>query len=230
MIEIVKNIFQKEGFIGVEANSFTLFSYSDKTSYWIVKEAETLDFLDKQDNIFIKAKELAKNNPKFDKNASLLLLYKIEEGANLKVIKKQILEIEEDPYQFKKQVLIYSELAKKALDSQLSKFSFCKLLSSQETFRDYKDNYTESSWQALLFRIAQKLPFIEIEVEKNKNLSSLFQRNQTALTNKGFDDINKKIEEAFNRISVSDIKNMDSDVVFDLLLTEEEKENGIEDK
>lgn len=230
MIEIIKNIFQESGFTGVEANFFTLFNYNDKTSYWIVKETETLDFLDKQDELFIEAKRNAKNNPAFDKNASLLLLYKVSDDSELTEFKKQVMEIEEDPYQFKKQVLIYNESAKDELDNQMFYYGFNELLSNQETFKEYKDNYLESTWQALLYRTAQKLPFVEIIVEQNKNLASLFQSNRTAITNKKLDDIQSKITEAFKELSADDIKGMDSDTIFDLLLTEEEKIDGTENK
>lgn len=230
MIEIVNNIFQEAGFTGVEANSFTLFSYSDKTSYWIVMESDTLNFLNVQDELFIEAKALVENNPAFDKNASLLLLYKIPDDTELTEFKKQIIEIEEDPYQLKKQVLVYSESAKDELDTQLLLYGLNELFSNQGIFKEYKDKYSESSWQALLYRIVQKLPFIDIKVDQNKNLASLFQSNLSAIKTKKMDEFHNQVTEAFEKLSDDDIKGMNSNAVLDLLLTEEEKEDGTENK
>lgn len=230
MIDIIKNIFQESEFIEQESDSFTLFSYSDKTSYWLVVEDDTFNFLTKQDELFKEAKILADNVPEFDKNTSLLLLCKIPDGSEIKEFKKQIMEIEEDPYQFKKQVLVYNNAAKDELDTQLMIESFSDLLSSPNTFKEYKDSYTESSWQALLFRTAQKLPFIKINVAKNKNLSSLFQNNQSALQSKSLDVFHNHITNAFEDKLATDIKDMNPEDVLNLLLTEEEKADGTENK
>jgi hypothetical protein len=230
MIEIIKNIFEISGFKSQETSSFILFFFEDKTSYWIVKEVETLDFLEEQDELFDSAKKIAEHDPVFDKNASLLLIQKVSSDTNLNDFKKEILEIEEDPYQFKKQVLIYSESVKDELDEQLLNYGFTELLVNQNTFKQYKENYPESTWHTLLYRIAQKLPFVPINIEKNKNLSSLFKTNQTAIVAKGFDEINTKITNGFETKLADDIKSMDSETVFNLLLTDEEKVDGIENK
>ncbi len=230
MIEIIKEIFKEAGFTGIENKSFTVFSYDDKTSFWIVIETNSLDFLHQQDELFIEAKEGVQNVPSFDKNASLLLLHKIPDDADFTEYKKQIIEIEEDPYHFKKQVLLYNETAKDELETQLLLDGFKETLSNQDTFKKYKEEYSELSWQALLYRTAQKLPFIEIIVEKNKNLASLFQSNQSAIKSKNLEDFHNHFTDAFNNKSADDIKGMSPDAVLDLLLTEDEKSYGTENK
>ena len=88
MIDLIKDIFQTADFEVLDADSFILFSLKERTSYWIVKETETLDFLKEQDDLFLKAKERSERNPAFDKNASLILLHKVADDADLKEIKK----------------------------------------------------------------------------------------------------------------------------------------------
>lgn len=230
MIDLIKDIFQTADFEVFDAGSFFLFTLKDRTSFWLVKELDSLDFIKDQDELFIEARKAASNNPVFDKNVSLLLLNKVTDDVDLKEIKKQTLEIEEDPYQFKKQVLFYTDTSYEELSVQLLLSDFKNLLSSQKIFKDYKDDYNVFSWQALLYRIAQKLPFIEITVEQNKDLTSLFDENATIVKRKGLDEINNRVNYVFTEKTASEIKELSADDVFDLLLTEEEKGNWNENK
>lgn len=230
MIDLIKDIFQTADFEVFDAGSFFLFTLKDRTSFWLVKELDSLDFIKDQDELFIEARKAASNNPVFDKNVSLLLLNKVTDDVDLKEIKKQTLEIEEDPYQFKKQVLFYTDSSCEELSAQLLHDDFKNLLSSQENFKNYKDNYNVFSWQALLYRIAQKLPFIEVEVEQNKDLSSLILVNETSVNEKGLKEINDRVNDVFADKTVAEIKELSADEVFDFLLTEEEKSNGTENK
>lgn len=220
MNKIIEKIFNESGFKKhCIKTAFNVYSRINETAYWVVIEKDNLDISKEQNQIFNSSKKIVKNIPNFDKNVSLLLLYKHSE--NIKELDSKILEIEEDPYQFKKQVLVYNEEIKNELQNKLKDSDLISLISNQENFEEYKKNHKNETWLSLLYRIAQKLPFIEIQVEKNKNLSSLFKDNEKVLADKNLSSLNNEILESFN--DVLDIKDMDNDSFIDRLLNETEK-------
>ena len=82
----------------------------------------------------------------------------------------------------------------------------------------------------MLYRIVHKLPIIDISVGEHKDLSSLFENNKNAIKKKKIEDLDDLLETVLSEKSVSDIKEMDSDDVLDLLITEEDKKDEPEDK
>ncbi|NME66581.1 ABC-three component system middle component 1 [Flammeovirga aprica] len=229
MINIINDLFQEAGFNKLQSNSFSLFRYNDKTSFWLVVEADTLELLTQQDELFEAAKKIVDNDSKFDKNSSLLLIYKIPDDTEIKKFKKQIIEIEEDPYQFKKHVLIYSESQKELLKEKLVERSFDDLLLDQKNFNEYKEKFNESNWQTLLYRITQKLPFIKINTVQEKEISSLPETISSKVNQKQLNDINKVMEENFFSRSIDDIKGMNSNDVFKLLLNNDASQDETND-
>ena len=87
---------------------------------------------------------------------------------------------------FKKYVLHYSPQQKNALLSEFGEKSLNDFLSeklvSQETFQDYKneklDKVVTMTWQSLIYRIAIKIPFINVDIKSKDDLGSLERENQ----------------------------------------------------
>lgn len=229
MNKILSDIFKKDEFEKNETDSFVLFSLRNKTSYWIVKEINSLDFIQQQDELFLEAKKVVGNNPNFDKNASLLLLYKVDDTIDIVQLKEEILNIEEDPYQFKKQVLFYTEDSKEELSNELLQDSIETILSKQTIFEEYKNEFDLFSWKALLYRIAHKVPFVHLKIEENKDLASLFVDNKNVVKKAGLGNLDDMISDSFP-MSIDAIGKMKPEDVFELLLTDEEKKDELEDK
>lgn len=179
MIELINEIFIYHQFIEKQTEDGILYSKIDNYKYyWFVVYIEKLvgeDIIKLQDNWFEKCKELTKDKD-FDKNVSLLIITKRDEDD---IEKKNIFLIEEDPYQFKKYVLTYTDDSlielKKNLSSNEAE-SLLDLIVNEEIFEKYKNNYSNYSWLNLLFNIAHKLPFLDIKITINQNLQDLFTK------------------------------------------------------
>lgn len=59
------------------------------------------------------------------------------------------------------------------IDIQRIAAVFQELVTSPNTFVEYKSHYLQGGWQSLLYRIAIKLPFIAVNIFDNSNLASL---------------------------------------------------------
>lgn len=108
MITIINNLFSQLGLFNSELERGSLFSFEDtnKKSYWLIIETDNMNtIIENQSQYFEEAKKII-NNEWFDKNVNLLVLHKVESFENIQDL---ILEIEEDPYLFKKQIILYKD-------------------------------------------------------------------------------------------------------------------------
>ena len=109
MRSLIHDIFMTEGFESTEISNLTFYNKKlekDIVYYWLIAEVEDLSHvIESQDDWFdICKKEMMLDD--FDKNTSLLIL---TERKNIENWKKDVLAIEEDPFQFKKYVLGYDQ-------------------------------------------------------------------------------------------------------------------------
>jgi len=230
MIELINKIFLGKGFVQVPSQEFAIFRQSEeskKQSYWIIKSTDTLDILELQDTWFESAKKAVDYNPTFDKNASLILLYKADENTLIADIQESIFLIEENPYQFKKLVLIYKQSELEALKTHLTNENEAtkieELLSQENVFQTYKQSHGSFSWQSLIYKLAHKIPFLQLRVSLDHGLASLFEMNSLEIAKKGFSELDQKITEQFGMKTINEIKEMDQDTIINLLILEPER-------
>jgi hypothetical protein len=101
--------------------------------------------------------------PSFSKNTDLILLYRVNTLAEYETIEQQILEYEEDKYNFKKYFLYFSS----AEEDVLSTAGFSEIteaLKSPAEFDSFKKDRTAPSIYAFAARMFIKLPFLQLEV------------------------------------------------------------------
>ena len=118
MKTIINSIFSQLGLINTELEIGSFYSFDDinKKSYWLIIETDNLiNVIENQANYFEEAKKII-NNEWFDKNVNLLILHRVENFENFQSL---VLEIEEDPYLFKKQIILYNDYEVEKLNQAL---------------------------------------------------------------------------------------------------------------
>lgn len=230
MIELINKIFIYHKFDGKQIEDGILYSKTgDYNYYWFVVQIEKLvgeDVIKVQDIWFEKCKKLTFDKD-FDKNASLLIVTKKDEDD---FEKKNIFLIEEDPYQFKKYVLTYTDNSVIELKKQLSSNeaeSLLDLVVNDKIFEDYKKSYHNYSWLNLLFNIAHKLPFLDIKITINQDLQDLFTKSKQELIVSGNFDFYELIDYNFNSEIIENLNHIDDDLLIELFNKSED--DGIKD-
>jgi hypothetical protein len=188
MIEILNKIFTDDLFLikdidnisGIILDGF-LAVPSNKTrkEYFIVIEVSDLVPLitHEEDNVVFKLNSWLKSsdyyNSAFNKNTTLIILQKasiiIEEKT-----KRQIFEIEENPYIFKKYVIRYTIDQFKSLFKILPDVSINSMnqLINQLDFEVFKENPTSEDYIPLLINLFIKIPFLKVPFQE-KELDNL---------------------------------------------------------
>lgn len=231
MKDLINSIFIYHGFDKKDF-SFGVLYFKNKEeekekiqNYWLIIEVKSIeDILSMQDEWFDKCKAFVKDRD-FDKNTSLLVLTK---RVNVILQKKSILLIEEDPFQFKKMVLPYTDkdlviLLKESNNGSIDKL--LKLIVQEDVFLEYKNNYGNYSWRNILYSITQKLPFIKIDIEINQNIENLFVEGNKILNTKGLLNYTNKIDVKFTDNIMSEISNKNIDELIELFNDIEENGN-----
>ena len=205
MIDIIDRILVHHGF-KLDDNTisfgkfYTLSERDDCSYYWLVVNVDNIgEVLENQDQWFEECKEKLLF-PDFNKNTSLLVLNQYQE--DFEEWRKKVYTVEQDPYQFKKYVLRYtdeivSELKENSSDGNTEEL--IKLMTNEDVFSSYKDSHKlgEYSWYDLLFGIANKLPFLNLGINKANNLASLFDDTKIELENRNLLDDFNDIEDKF---------------------------------
>lgn len=141
-----------------------------------------LDTYLKQD--ILDKKEDFKFSDFFEQNRTLILITK---GENTPENRRIVAEIEEDPYFFKKQVLLLNTKEIEAINNLLEADSIlekCReIISNSELFTQFKEELksniiNESSLYSLVAKLYEKLPFLKLEVteKESKNLDEIFNK------------------------------------------------------
>lgn len=194
MIDLIKNIFSSYGYLDTELNSSDLTLYSGskgREEYWLLVKINTeTDVLQEQRSYFDQCSKHI-DSPALEKNLSLLLVWETSGAIPSESLKKNIMKIEEDAYFFKKYVLHYSQKQKSALLEELGERKLKDFLSyelvKKETFKGYKEEKLEEettmTWQSLIYRIAIKIPFINVDIKSEDDLESLERENQEKIQN-----------------------------------------------
>jgi len=223
MESIINNLLNQIGLINTKLDFGVLHSYveENKYSYWLVTEIDDLlKIVEKQSEYFNLAKEVA-NNEWFDKNVSMLILHKVENFDN---IQNLVIEVEENPYLFKKQIILYKEIEVEKLnqaielqESTIKDFIEDKIL-DENTFKKHKENINDNDYQSLLYRLAHKIPFIRLNITQENGLETLTNKNIKKIETGSFQGLNHYVNHTFFNRSIESIDQMESDTLYNLLL------------
>lgn len=223
MITIINNLFSQLGLFNSELERGSLFSFEDtnKKSYWLIIETDNMNtIIENQSQYFEEAKKII-NNEWFDKNVNLLVLHKVESFENIQDL---ILEIEEDPYLFKKQIILYKDTELENLnqaieveESTIKDFIENKIL-DEAVFKIHKENINNNDYESLLYRLAHKIPFIKLNIIQENGLEALTDNNKQKIKSGSFGELNRLIEQSFFDRDMESIDEMESETIYDLLL------------
>lgn len=223
MKTIINNIFSQLGLINTELKIGSLYSFDDinKKSYWLIIEIDSLiNVIENQANYFEEAKKMT-NNEWFDKNVNLLILHRVENFENFQSL---VLEIEEDPYLFKKQIILYNDYEVEKLNQALEQqqqnikgFIENKIL-EEEVFKKHKENINNNDYESLLYRLVHKIPLINLNIVQENGLDALTDNNRQKIESGSFGSLNNLIDQNFFNRDVENIDELNSDIIYDILL------------
>jgi len=225
MKNLIRSLFNHHHFELTELDFGDLYTSSDDRKYYwlVIEQNDASKVLELQDEWFEKCKEQI-DSKEFDKNTSLLILANNDKNE---IKKQEILLIEEDPFQFKKYVLLLTSDSLKHLIEQTENGKPEKILNlivDETVFNDYKLKYYEYNWRHLLYHLAQKLPFLKINVEVNQDLDNLFFEAKKSLDKNELLDYSEFIEKQYEDGFMTEIDNLDLDELIELL--DNNTENG----
>ena len=223
MITIINNLFSQLGLVNSELEIGSLYTFEDinKKTYWLIIETDNLNnVIENQSNYFEQAKNRI-NNEWFDKNVNLLVLHKVENFDN---IQSSVLNIEEDPYLFKKQIILYKDTERENLnraieaeENTIKDFIENKIL-DEAIFKIHKENINNNDYESLLYRLAHKIPFIKLNIIQENGVEALTDNNTQKIESGSYGQLNRFIEQNFFHRNMESIDEMESDTIYDLLL------------
>lgn len=149
--------------------------------------------------------------PSFSKNCDLVLIHKISDLSDFKAIEESALEIEEDPYHFKKYFFYYSSVEERAATSK-NFDDFKNIIVDKAEFNSYKTNPIKGNFYSLAARLYIKLPFLAVPYSK-RDMEPLVDTVTSRVKENG-------LFELFRKISSSDLK-QDIEKIAQELISEE---------
>ncbi len=216
MYELIKKLFETYEYESQNIGDNILFSSSpgsNKKDFWLVVQENNLDSLIENQIELREQCRQANHDRELEKNISMLVLWNTEGNQEFSEMKKKIMPIEEDPYFFKKHVLYFSETELTEFHETVGQadiFDFVnEKISLESTFRAFKDNPQNQTWQSLLYRLSIKLPFIKININEAGNVTSLYIENNNKIrqqTDNILEGLDRKIFELYGEISDTDLR------------------------
>lgn len=175
MNEFITKLFNQFNYKLIDAaDDISFFKHINYKDFWIIVNAMDAFKLEDQETIAEKAKTTIFDQYKeAEKNTSLLVLLQVEQISE--GIPDAIVEIENDPFYFKKYILAYTKSSKEAIE-QYSIENFSSILMQPENFQALKDEAEVSGPYHLLYSIAHKLPFLmtDVQVQDTSLLSNQY--------------------------------------------------------
>lgn len=207
MADFIKELFEQNEFRYIAIEDNTLFVPSDgkqSEEYWLVTQCSVSQIIDEQENFYENCKK-SYTQKALDKNISMLILWETNGDLPTQELKSQIMQIEENPYFFKKYVLYYSSAELEEFVRKKGDIAINELIKTKVVDRDIFDNYKRDpyilSWQSFLYRLAIKIPFVSIPIQEEVGLESLFEVNKKELSKQDMLKFNDGLLGAVSRIS-----------------------------
>ncbi|WP_343591028.1 ABC-three component system middle component 1 [Flavobacterium sp.] len=229
MIDLINRIFQSAELEEKPNSDFKIYVLKEQKNYWVIAhyDGDSINnVLNDQIELFIKTKELVQE-PTFDKNVNLLILNKVPKLEDVKL--DHLLNIEENPYHFKKSILYYTDEELKSLNAEIGESNALTtietLILKDEIFEQHKTSFDANSFESLIYRIAIKIPFIKMRISQTNNLKSLEEINRKSV---GHNPLNEILEQDFFMLNDEDFIAMTNETIFEKLkaiLPNEDKQN-----
>lgn len=194
MIEIINNILSSSGYKQVDIeppyNDYDIYLYCpseaiNREEYFVTlqlhaqsDEAAKTILLEKAQILFEEISNSGQVSRPFEKNCTMFICHEED-----KINRQTILALEEDPYNFKKNVITYTQpeleallayLAENKIES-ITNAAINNIINSEEGrgFLEFKDSHKSSkSLYSLVLRTTLKLPFVTYHPQEQK-LSNL---------------------------------------------------------
>lgn len=188
MKEVLNSLFTETNFDVDEITSFIGYESffakrktNEKLNFFVVlfleeKNLENFN-LEATTTISEQIKKLDFYEASMDKNTSLLICLNYESSIDDE-LQKYIFSIEEDPYDFKKYLLIYSSDQARAFKNEISlkqevlKELNCILLNT-ERFNKFKEKKETDLSYELVTKLFIKLPFLTIDLDEEKEMKDI---------------------------------------------------------
>ncbi|MGL0816258.1 ABC-three component system middle component 1 [Vibrio vulnificus] len=226
MINIINNILSSNGYKQVELllqqdvadlYLFCPIRDSKREEYFLTVQLRTQSDINAQSLLenqvqdwFEKISHSGKVDQTFEKNCTLLLCHEED-----KISRQTILMIEEDPYNFKKNVIASSEEEVQALQNYMVQEQVEKVtvkvinniinVESGKGFLDFKENNKlQKDHYSLILKIALKLPFITY-IPQEQQLSNLLNDIDSSLS--------PELASIYNQLTNLDVEWTESDCV-----------------
>jgi len=220
MIDLINRIFQAAELEEKTNPDFKIYVLKEQKNYWVIVQYDgdnINNVLNDQIELFVKTKELVQEST-FDKNVNLLVLNKVPKLEDVKF--DSLLDIEENPYHFKKSILYYTDEELKNLNVAIGQSNVLTaietLILKDEIFEQHKTNFDANSFESLIYRIAIKIPFIKIGISQTNNLKSLEEINKRSVENNPLDEI---LEQDFFMLDEEDFSAMTNETILEKLKT-----------
>ena len=175
MINKINKIFQDKNFICEKKDNFYSIHKRDlnqKYEYFIIREVTSLDnIIEKQSEYLDLLKEHIKDK-EVEKNSTLLVCFKTDTLPLLPELYKKILEIEENPYFFRKLVFPYTQNQLEQINDINDFEDIIKDTSKFEAFKDEcKKKDLSNSLYEVISQLYIKFPFLKLPViRETKNI------------------------------------------------------------
>ncbi len=219
MYDLIKELFESCEYSYQESDNKLLFSRTEediKKDFWLVVQLDNMDELIETQIEWLEQCKQINNAEELEKNISMLILWNTGGVQEFTEMKKKIMPIEEDPYFFKKHILYFSTTELSQLVEVVGEENLVEFINEKipanNTFSTFKNNPQGQTWQSLLYRIAIKLPFLDIQINDEENLESLFEKNNQKIeghTDNLLSVLNNKIFELYDEISLDELREKD---------------------
>ena len=173
--KFIEQLFTESNYKKVTISELDIFLHQKYSDYWIIMDSFHLE---DQSELFDRLIPLQKKFIDIEKNTSILVLNEIKSTETINL--SQCIEMENDSLYFKKNVLSYTQENFKKLLLFIKGKNFSDILFDENFFEQLEMNISPMNEYTLAYSIAQKLPFLKMNVkQKNYECESFFEQLNT---------------------------------------------------
>lgn len=191
--DLIEHLFLDANYIRIENTDCIIYKHKEYSDFWIIVEELAIN---NQKEQYDALNELRSKYTEMEKNTTILVLNNLLSKTALN--NDQCIEMENNPLYFKKNVLSYKpEMVSKLIETLEAEnvYDFSKYLFNVDTYERLEKDNDEIS--ELAYCIAQKLPFIIMDVETQKYECESFYNK--------LDEEERKIIEGISNLDIEDI-------------------------
>lgn len=182
-----------------------------KKNYYLIlflsDDTKIEEVIKNQSKYFFLLKEFFGEDSEIDKNTSLVICLQSKN-----IINRSILNVEEDPYYFKKYVLKYTEHELTEFINQYSedikekgiKQVLEEIIKDVQQFEDFKKNPDIKSVYNFISKIFIKIPVLKVPFDEEKVVNSLSDVIESSLREKNLYNLKIKLDELKGEFEVNE--------------------------